>query len=79
MVPPMPKYHHCNGINNRNHTGNNRLSQGKRRKVGLISVHLYRPFSSKYFFNVFPKSVKKITVLEKTKEAGAMENLFTSI
>ena len=31
-------------------------------KVGLISVHLYRPFSAKYFFNVLPKSVKRITV-----------------
>jgi len=40
-------------------------------KVGLITVHLYRPFSSKYFFNVFPKSVKKITVLDRTKEPGA--------
>jgi len=45
--------------------------RAKGEKVGLISVHLYRPFSAKYFFNVFPKSVKKITVLEKTKEAGA--------
>ncbi len=43
----------------------------KGEKVGLISVHLYRPFSSKYFFNVFPKSVKRITVLERTKEPGA--------
>ncbi len=43
----------------------------KGEKVGLISVHLYRPFSSKYFFNVFPKSVKKITVLDRTKEPGA--------
>ncbi|HSV87798.1 MAG TPA: pyruvate:ferredoxin (flavodoxin) oxidoreductase [Bacteroidales bacterium] len=40
-------------------------------KVGLISVHLYRPFSSKYFFRVFPDSVKRITVLDRTKEPGA--------
>ncbi|HPJ60351.1 MAG TPA: pyruvate:ferredoxin (flavodoxin) oxidoreductase [Bacteroidales bacterium] len=40
-------------------------------KAGLITVHLYRPFSSKYFFNVCPKSVKKITVLDRTKEPGA--------
>jgi pyruvate-ferredoxin/flavodoxin oxidoreductase len=45
--------------------------RAKGEKVGLISVHLYRPFSSKYFFDVFPKTVKKITVLDKTKEAGA--------
>ena len=43
----------------------------KGEKLGLISVHLYRPFSSKYFFNVLPKSVKKICVLDRTKEAGA--------
>ena len=43
----------------------------KGEKVGLITVHLYRPFSAKYFFDVFPKSVKKITVLDRTKESGA--------
>jgi pyruvate-ferredoxin/flavodoxin oxidoreductase len=45
--------------------------RAKGEKVGLISVHLYRPFSSKYFFDVFPASVKKITVLDRTKEAGS--------
>jgi pyruvate-ferredoxin/flavodoxin oxidoreductase len=40
-------------------------------KVGLISVHLYRPFSAKYFFEAFPKSVKRIAVLDRTKEPGA--------
>ncbi len=45
--------------------------RAKGEKAGLISVHLYRPFSSKYFFNVFPKSVKKVTVLNMTKEPGA--------
>ncbi|MBE0673440.1 MAG: pyruvate:ferredoxin (flavodoxin) oxidoreductase [Bacteroidales bacterium] len=40
-------------------------------KVGLISVHLYRPFSSKYFFDVLPGSVKRISVLDRTKEPGA--------
>jgi len=40
-------------------------------KTGLIIVHLYRPFSAKYFFNVFPKSVKRIAVLDRTKEPGA--------
>ena len=36
--------------------------------IGLVEVHLYRPFSSKYFFNVLPKTVKKIAVLDRTKE-----------
>ena len=40
-------------------------------KTGLISVHLYRPFSGKYFFNVLPKSVRRISVLDRTKEPGA--------
>ena len=42
------------------------------RKVGFITVHLYRPFSSKYFFDVFPSSVEKIAVLDRTKESGAL-------
>ena len=43
----------------------------KGEKVGVIKVHLYRPFSAKYFFNVLPKTVKKIAVLDRTKEPGA--------
>ncbi|MBR0332972.1 MAG: pyruvate:ferredoxin (flavodoxin) oxidoreductase, partial [Alistipes sp.] len=44
-------------------------TQGK--KVGLITVHLYRPFSEKYFFNVVPASVKRVCVLDRTKEPGS--------
>ncbi len=40
-------------------------------KVGLITVHLYRPFSEKYFRRVLPKTVKRISVLDRTKEPGA--------
>jgi pyruvate-ferredoxin/flavodoxin oxidoreductase len=43
----------------------------KGEKVGLIAVHLYRPFSEKYFRRVLPKTVKKIAVLDRTKELGA--------
>ena len=43
----------------------------KGEKTGLISVHLYRPFSAKYFFDELPKTVKRITVLDRTKEPGA--------
>ncbi len=43
----------------------------KGEKVGLIKVHLYRPFSEKYFFNALPKTVTKIAVLDRTKEPGA--------
>jgi pyruvate-ferredoxin/flavodoxin oxidoreductase len=42
------------------------------RKYGVISVHLYRPFSTKYLLKVLPKSVKKIAVLDRTKEPGSL-------
>ena len=42
----------------------------KGQKTGLVSVHLFRPFSEKYFFNVMPKSVKRIAVIDRTKEPG---------
>jgi len=44
-------------------------SQGK--KVGLVAVHLYRPFSAKHFLAALPKSAKRICVLDRTKEPGA--------
>ena len=44
-------------------------AQGK--KVGLLSIHLYRPFSAKYFMNVLPASVKRIAILDRSKEPGA--------
>ncbi|MBO7598621.1 MAG: pyruvate:ferredoxin (flavodoxin) oxidoreductase [Bacteroidales bacterium] len=40
-------------------------------KVGLISVHLYRPFSLKYLKEAIPASAKRICVLDRTKEPGA--------
>jgi len=43
----------------------------KGEKVGLITCHLYRPFSAKYFWKIFPKSVKRIAVLDRSKEPGA--------
>ena len=44
----------------------------KGEKVGVVSVHLFRPFSLKHFFNAIPKTVKKIAVLDRTKESGAV-------
>ena len=50
------------------------------RKYGLITVHLYRPFSEKYFMKVLPKSVKRIAVLDRTKEPGSLgEPLYLDI
>ena len=43
----------------------------KGEKVGLVSVHLYRPFSVKYLGAVLPETVKRIAVLDRTKEPGA--------
>ena len=44
-------------------------AEGK--KVGVVSVHLYRPFSVKYMMAVLPKTTNKICVLDRTKEPGA--------
>ena len=53
-------------------------SQGE--KVGAINVHLYRPFSNKYLLNVLPKTVKKIAVVDRTKEPGSLgEPLYLDI
>ena len=41
-------------------------------KVGMINAHLYRPFAADYFLKAIPKSAKKIAVLDRTKEPGAM-------
>jgi len=41
-------------------------------KVGLIKVRLYRPFSAEHFFKVLPKTVKKVAVLDMTKEPGSI-------
>ena len=46
------------------------ISKGE--KVGLIKVRLYRPFSKEYFLKALPKGVKKIAVLDRTKEPGAL-------
>ena len=43
----------------------------KGEKVGLVSVHLYRPFSAKHFLAAVPKTAKRIAVLDRTKEPGA--------
>ena len=49
-------------------------------KYGLVKVHLYRPFSVKHLLNAIPKTVKKIAVLDRTKEPGAIgEPLYLDI
>ncbi len=44
---------------------------GRGEKAGLLQVRLYRPFSEKHFFSALPQSVKRIAVLDRTKEPGA--------
>ncbi len=52
----------------------------KGEKVGIIKVHLYRPFSAKHLVSVIPASVKKIAVLDRTKEMGALgEPLYVDV
>jgi len=46
--------------------------QAKGEKVGVLKVHLYRPFSVKYFTESLPESVQHIAVLDRTKEPGSM-------
>jgi len=46
------------------------MAAGK--KVGLVTVRLYRPFSAEALVNAIPESVKQITVLDRTKEPGAL-------
>ena len=50
-------------------TVNHLMAKGE--KVGVIKVRLYRPFSAKYFFDVFPKTVKRIAVLDRVKTPGS--------
>ena len=52
----------------------------KGEKVGLVKVRLYRPFSVKHFADAIPASVKKIAVLDRTKEPGSIgEPLFLDV
>lgn len=54
------------------------LAKGE--KVGILKVHLYRPFSAKYFFDVLPETTQRIAVLDRTKEPGALgEPLYLDI
>ncbi|HOZ54076.1 MAG TPA: pyruvate:ferredoxin (flavodoxin) oxidoreductase [Bacilli bacterium] len=56
------------------------IDNEKNSKIGLVEVHLYRPFSKKYLFNVLPRTVKKIAVLDRTKEHGSIgEPLYLDI
>ncbi|MFZ0611750.1 MAG: pyruvate:ferredoxin (flavodoxin) oxidoreductase, partial [Desulfobacterales bacterium] len=53
---------------------------GKGQKIGLVKVRLYRPFSVENLFAVMPAGVKRISVLDRTKEPGALgDPLYTDI
>ncbi len=59
-------------------TVNHLTEQGE--KIGLVKVRLYRPWSTEHFFNALPNSVKKIAVLDRTKEPGSLgEPLYLDI
>ncbi|MHC4987578.1 MAG: pyruvate:ferredoxin (flavodoxin) oxidoreductase, partial [Planctomycetota bacterium] len=68
----------CSGAETAHETVDYLCSQGE--KVGLIKVRLFRPFSVEHFIRAIPKSVKKIAVLDRTKEPGAIgEPLYLDI
>jgi pyruvate-ferredoxin/flavodoxin oxidoreductase len=49
-------------------------------KTGVVTIHLYRPFSAQHLLKVIPKTVKKISVLDRTKEPGSNgEPLFMDV
>ena len=48
-----------------------KILAGQGEKVGVLNVHLYRPFSVKHFLSALPETVKKIAVLDRTKEPGS--------
>ena len=51
----------------------------KGENVGLIKVHLFRPFSTSYLKQVLPSTVKAVAVLDRSKEAGTREPLFLDV
>lgn len=56
------------------------ISSVPEKKYGLVAVHLYRPFSAEHLLRALPASVRKITVLDRTKEPGAIgEPLFLDV
>ncbi|MDH4202313.1 MAG: pyruvate:ferredoxin (flavodoxin) oxidoreductase [Phycisphaerae bacterium] len=68
----------CSGAETAHETVDYLCSKGE--KVGLIKVRLFRPFSVEHFIRAIPKSVKKIAVLDRTKEPGSIgEPLYLDI
>ena len=55
------------------------LVKNENMNIGLIEVHLFRPFSSKYLLDVLPKTVRDIAVLDRTKEFGANAPLYLDV
>ncbi len=60
----------CSGADTAHETVDSMNQNGE--QVGLIKVRLYRPFSCRHFIEALPKSVKKIAVLDRTKEPGSI-------
>jgi len=56
------------------------LIREEKAKVGVLRVHLFRPWSAKHFLSVLPKTVRRIAVLDRTKEPGSIgEPLFLDV
>jgi homodimeric pyruvate:ferredoxin (flavodoxin) oxidoreductase len=52
---------------------------GPARKVGIVKIHLFRPWSAKHFLAAIPSTVRRIAVLDRCKETGLGEPLFTDV
>ena len=55
------------------------LVKKEKMAIGLVEVHLYRPFSSKYLLDILPKTVTDIAVMDRTKEFGANAPLYLDV
>ena len=55
------------------------IEHNKDKKIGLIKVRLFRPFLNNLFIDSLPKSVKKITILDRTKENGSYSPLYLDV
>lgn len=55
------------------------IKQNKNEKIGLVKIRLFRPFINHLFLDILPKSIKTITVLDRTKENGAKPPLYLDV
>ena len=70
-APATPTRDRAHGLGSRDRARDDRLPERRGAKLGVVQVHLFRPFSASHLLDAVPSSVKAIAVLDRTKEAGA--------